>query len=427
MSTGELFFYIIAGISLQVAVISALAFIRHLRSYQYLKKRLAGFEGEPEKVPVLGLLTTSEKNGDAGPWQGYREFRVAQKVFEDKAKSICSFYLSPMDTSPLASFKPGQFLTFNPVVGASGEAGKKKIVRCYSLSDRPGLDHYRISIKRVPPPANKPEVRPGLSSNHFHDNVKAGDILAVKPPSGHFFLQGGTDPVVLIGGGIGITPMLSMLNHTLNAPDSSREIWLFYGVRNSADHAMKEHLEDLAEKHSNFHMHVCYSAPLERDRPGRDYQHKGHVDVRLLRLTLSFKLYEFYICGPRPMMEAIIPALEDWGVPDQHIHYESFGPASVSRPVRDVKARSEEEAFNVEFNRSGKSFTWDGQADSLLEFAETCGIEVDSGCRGGGCGTCQVTINSGEVTYIQAPDFEPTPGSCLLCVTRPKSDLSVEA
>lgn len=434
MTTLQLFYYIVLGICLQIALFALVAMFRHIRSYRFLQKRMAGLDAEPAAEPVLQdikRILPDALTGHAPLWKGLRTFKVARKVFEDPAKLVCSFYLEATDGSPLPDYKPGQFLTFQLTVRDLASGEPKDIVRCYSLSDAPGNPYYRVSVKRALPPPGKPNVPPGLSSNYFHDNVHIGNMLTVKAPSGHFFLEPGDSPVVLIAGGIGITPMLSMLNATIKTA-SHREVWLFYGVRNSFDHAMKAHFEVLASVHSNFRLHVCYSDPRPEDKLGTDYQHKGYVDVALLRQTLSFQIHDFYICGPRPMMESLVPALEEWGVPDQHIHYESFGPASITRasrkavPVAD-QSPSPHPQINVTFSKSGKTLAWDGRDDTLLDFAERHGITVDSGCRAGGCGSCQTRIKSGEVAYIQAPDFDAEPGTCLMCVSRPKNNLTVEA
>ena len=426
MSPLTLFGYIFLGILVQVVLFSALAIVRHMKAYQFLQRFLSGLGiRPPEESPLDTLKDVSgftDTGSGPGSWKGLRDFRVSSKVFEDKDKNICSFSLSPVDGGALANYQPGQFLTFQ--LDIPGKGGDGSLVRCYSLSDGPGGDSYRVSIKRVPPPTDRPELPPGLSSNHFHDHIQKGDVLKVRAPSGHFFLERGSSPVVLIGGGIGITPMLSMLSDTLNN-NSNRAIWIFYGVRNSAEHAMKRHIEELAKEHDNFHLRVCYSAPKQWDKKGVDYQHKGRVDINLLRLSLPFRVYDFYICGPRPMLESIVPGLEDWGVPDQHIHYEAFGPASINRRARKQEASGEE--FTVTFAKSGVTAMWDGSEDTLLDFAESNGVEIASGCRAGGCGSCQTEISEGEVAYTQSPDFDPEPGACLPCVSRPKKNLVVEA
>ena len=184
-------------------------------------------------------------------------------------------------------------------------------MRCYSLSDRPRPDYYRVSIKRVPAPADRPEAPPGLSSSHFHEHVHEGSILEVKAPSGHFHLMEDEPlPIVLIGGGIGITPMLSIVNSMLER-GSRRQIWLYYGVRNGSEAVMQEYLRRLEREHENFHLQLCFSNPFDNEKAGVDYQQRGRVDIPLLRSTLKLMRYQFYVCGPKPMMESLVPALEE--------------------------------------------------------------------------------------------------------------------
>jgi len=364
-------------------------------------------------------------------WAGWREFRVSQRAFEDTALSQCSFYLQPVDGQPLPAFKPGQFLTFSLDVApqAAGEpAPPRAITRCYSLSDGPQPAHYRVTIKRVPAPADRPEFPPGQSSSHFHDHVQAGDILRVKAPAGHFFIDPDPGvPVVLIGGGIGITPMMSMLRWCM-AEQPQRVVHLYYGLRNSREHAFKEPLEAFAASHPALRLNIAYSRPGEADLQGRDYQHAGHVDVELLRRTLPHGRHQFYVCGPPAMMEALVPALAAWGVPLADIHYEAFGPASVKLPgAAPAVAPAATAAVEVRFQRSGRTLNWDGRDASLLDFAERHGIEVESGCRSGGCGSCETRLLEGAVQYEHAPDHDIAAGHCLLCVGRPSSPLVLEA
>jgi ferredoxin len=160
---------------------------------------------------------------------------------------------------------------------------------------------------------------------------------------------------------------------------------------------------------------------------GSDYHHRGRVDVDLLRMVLPLKPYHYYLCGPSAMMETLVPALESWGVADSRIHYEAFGPASIKRHSPESDAASDVGNITVTFAQSGKQASWSPQSGSLLDFAEAQGIPIASGCRAGGCGSCQTTIRSGEVTYRQTPDYDPEPGSCLMCVCTPKTDVTLEA
>jgi len=334
-----------------------------------------------------------------------------------------SFYLKPHDGKPLPPFHPGQFLTFQLKIPDQ----PKPVIRCYSLSDSPNYpDRYRVSIKKVLPPRDAADAPPGLSSTFFNDGLREGDILDVKAPSGHFYLDTDKDSaVVLIGGGIGITPVLSMLN-TICESGSKREAWFFLGVRNSSDQIMKDHLEHLNLEHDNVHLHVCYSNPGDGDVEGRDYQHEGRVGLDLFKQVLPSNSYEFYICGPPPMMDSVTTGLKDWGVPDGQVNFEAFGPATVKKKRPQAEA-STAAAVEVVFARTGKTLKWDPAAESLLDFAEDNGVIIDSGCRAGNCGTCITAIKSGEVTYINEPGEPPEAGSCLTCIAMPTANLTLDA
>lgn len=425
MTTGILTLIIVAAILAQVAVALLLGLYRRRQQYRELGQHR---ENEERVAPPASSGLSAVTSVPSAPaWEGFREFTVQRREFEDSNREICSFYLAPLDGKPLPAFRPGQFLTFKLSLEDTQTSQPKSVVRCYSLSDAPRNDNYRISVKRVPAPADRPELPPGLSSNFFHDRVQPGSRLLVRAPSGHFhMMEEELLPMVLIAGGIGITPMLSMLNSVLqHGPD--REVWLFYGVRNGDEQMMKGPLQALARTHENFHLHVCYSAPREGESEGDDYQHRGRVDLALLRATLKMMRYQFYVCGPRAMMESIVPGLEEWGVPSGDIYYESFGPATLIKHEKAVVEETGAQPISVLFSRSGKSIPWDPGAASLLAFAEANGVEVESGCRAGSCGACQTAVQGGEVDYTQAPDVDVAAGHCLLCISVPKSDLTLEA
>lgn len=375
-------------------------------------------------VPLVEPVMAGSRGESA--WAGWREFRVARREYEDPARSQCSFYLEPVDGRALPAFKPGQFLTF-ALDPFEGTGAFRTITRCYSLSDRPDPASYRVTIKRVPAPRDQPELPPGLSSNHFHDHVRAGDVLKLKAPSGHFFIDPDASvPVVLVGGGIGITPMMSMLQWCL-AEQPSRTVHLYYGVRRGGEHAFKVVLESLAAAHPTLHLNVVYSSPAAADVSGRDYHHRGHVDVELLRRTLPHGRHQFYVCGPPAMMQTLVPALAAWGVPRADLHFEAFGPASIKLPGDAVQPPATTAPLEIRFQRSGRTLSWEHGDESLLDFAERHGLVVDSGCRSGGCGACQTRLLEGEVRYVHEPDHDIAPGHCLLCVGRPASPLVLEA
>ena len=423
MTSLSLLLWVISGILLQLAIYLGIIFWRHWLAYRAMSNRR-----ENTNLTLLEDMSRDTEEISVPTRLDFRKFRVDRKVMEDASLSICSFFLVPEDGKPLLPFLPGQFLTFRlDLPLASG--GTEQVIRCYSLSDAPRSDCYRVSIKRVSAAAGS-DFSPGRASNYFHDQVSIGSILQVRSPAGHFHIGSSNDPVVLVGGGIGITPMLSMLNWCLeNQP--GREVWLFYGVRNGHELVMQSYLAALAKSHTNFYLRICLSAPQADDVAGQNYHHKGRIDISLLRSQLPAKPYQFYICGPTSMLENLVPALEDWEVPNTHIHFEAFGPASIKRRSANdtvINGRNDAVANNifVSFAQSGKQLLWQPFVDSLLELVESQGISVNSGCRAGSCGSCQTKILSGEVVYRQPPDYDPEPGNCLLCVCTPKTSVTLE-
>jgi ferredoxin-NADP reductase len=413
MTAPFLLFCIIAALLVQLA--GAIGFA--------LWRRRAAVGGAPSSV------RTEVSETSTLAWGGWREFRVARREYEDRANTQCSFYLEPLDHAALPLFSPGQFLTFAIQVADATSCLERTITRCYSLSDRPDPRHYRVTIKRAPSPLDRPDVPPGAVSNHFHDRIREGDVVKVKAPSGRFFIDADPMlPAVLIAGGIGITPMMSMLRWCL-AEQPQHPVHLYYGVRSSDEHAFKQTLEQLVRSHPSFRLNVVYSRPGPNDWQGRDFQYAGHVDIDLLRRTLLEGCYQFYVCGPAPMMESLVPALGAWGVHQENIHYEAFGPASLpSALVLSMENRSPEAVpVAVRFRRSGRTLMWDGQDANLLDFAERHGVTVESGCRSGSCGSCETRLVSGTVRYDDKPDHEVAQGHCLLCIGRPDSPIVLEA
>ena len=388
-----------------------------------LNQKRADLEGDLLKVRVDQIIEVKRLENEKArlSWNGFRKFKVVSKVKE--THDITSFYLSPHDGKPLPIFFPGQFLTFQLNI----EGNTHPVVRCYSLSDSPHHpDRYRVSIKKVPPPRNDPKAPPGLVSNHFHESINENDILDVKAPSGQFYLDiHAKGPVVLLAGGVGITPVLSMLNALVEI-ESQREIWFCLGVRNKKEHIMKEHLEKVAKENPNVNLQVFYSSPAETDFKEKDYHIEGRVKVSSLINLLPSNNYDFYICAPPPMVEDLRNDLAAWGVPKTSIHFEAFGPATVKKCTTNSKSEGVPK-IDVSFTKSGKVFPWDPNLTSLLELAENNGIPLDSGCRAGNCGTCLTAIKSGEVSYVGEPGSLPEEGSCLACIAVPKGDLTLDA
>ena len=372
-----------------------------------------------KKIDVLNL------KAQAAPevaWNGYRKFTVAKKV--EECKDTFSFYLSPHNGRPLPPFKPGQYLTFE----VQPPGAPKAQIRCYSLSDGAlSDDHYRVTIKRY----MKEDGTPGVVSNYFADHVSEGDLLNVKAPSGKFFLDVEVDrPVVLISGGIGITPMLAIARQLTHSKDN-REIYFFFGCRNRVDHMFRDEVIELQKANPNMRLHICYSRPLDKDVQGEAYHHEGRVTIDLMKRILPSSNYEYYLCGPGPFMDTLVHGLYVWGVPKKDVKFEAFGPATVKSGPKEPTPQSETDhqaVIPIEFARSGKTVPWDSGMENLLEFAEKNGITtIEGGCRAGGCGSCLVAILQGEVEYILEPGAAPEEGSCLSCICRPKGKLVIDA
>ena len=207
---------------------------------------------------------------------------------------------------------------------------------------------------------------------------------------------------MLIAGGVGLTPLLCMVN-ALAARGAARETWLFYGVRNGRDQIMKEHLRQLAQQLPWFHLRVCYSNPTAEDVKGTDYDCGQRISLELLKAQLPSNNYEFYVCGPPGMMTAICQSLKDWGVPETKVFSEAFGPrgrACMPPPTTSAPGKAAAPvASKVAFTRSGKTVPWDSQAGNLLNLARSHGVDIPSGCCVGNCGTCETAMKSGEVRY----------------------------
>ncbi|WP_028550369.1 NO-inducible flavohemoprotein [Paenibacillus sp. UNC451MF] len=255
--------------------------------------------------------------GQTGGWQGFRRFIVERKVEESEV--ITSFYLVPEDHQGIADFEPGQYVSVKLTIPGQSYTH----IRQYSLSDAPGRPHYRISVKREGALDGKPA---GIVSNYLHHNVKAGDVLELSAPAGEFTLEKNEKPVVLISGGVGLTPMISMLN-TLAEQESNRSVTFVHAAQNGQVHAMKAHVADLARRHDHVRSYVCYSAPTELDRKDGAYDKEGYIDLFWLKSFISGPDASFYYCGPVPFLKSVHRILKEWGVEDANLHYEFFGPA----------------------------------------------------------------------------------------------------
>jgi nitric oxide dioxygenase len=265
-------------------------------AYQQLADLLIGLE---EKM-------YAERAAAPGGWRGTRLFRVARKVRE--SEEITSFYLRPVDGGELLAFHPGQY------IGVRLHVDGEEVRRNYSLSAAPNGHEYRISVKREPN---------GKVSNHLHVNVNEGDTLDLFAPAGNFKLEHNDKPLVLISGGVGITPTLAMLQAALA---TDRPVHFIHSARHGGVHAFRNTIDELAARHPQLKRFYCY----EQRRAGDPDAHGiGYLDeARLDEWLPETRDVDVYFLGPTAFMKAVKKHLKAVGVPESQSRYEFFGPAA---------------------------------------------------------------------------------------------------
>ncbi|SAK53770.1 oxidoreductase FAD/NAD(P)-binding subunit [Caballeronia hypogeia] len=348
---------------------------------------------------------------------GFRRLCVTRRVRE--SESIVSFELAPTDGMALAPFRAGQFVAVRLAL-PDGES----LIRTYSLSGDPAeRSRWRISVKQETNPR-------GRGSCHLHERAAVGDVLEIAGPAGAFVCAEDSDrPVVLLSGGVGVTPMLSMLHRLSSA--STRRVHFIHACENGAVHAFREEVQRLAAMRAGIGVHVCYRLP--RDDEDRDaFDSRGLLTKETLQALLPLDDYEVYLCGPPPFMQANWNLLRNLGVARERIHYEFFGPATVIDGDVSPPATASEssqpvdgEAITVRFHPHGEPVAWNPACASLLEFAEQCGHAAPFSCRAGICNSCITRLVAGRVDYAEPPLDPPADGELLLCCARPVTSVTL--
>ena len=246
-----------------------------------------------------------------GGWTGWRTFTIDE--MRPESSVITSFILRPTDGRPVIRHKPGQYLTFWLEI-----PGKPPVKRNYSISQAANGETYRISIKRE---------AMGVASGWLHDQAKPGTVLKVAAPAGEFFLTVTPErPVVLMSGGVGLTPMVAMLE-TIAQHHPDLPVQYLHGTQDGSTHALASVVHALAAGHPNISVTNFYQAPRAQDVAGRDYDHYGLIDEAWLTAHTPIDDADYYLCGPRPFLRTFVATLSLAGVASDRIHYEFFGPA----------------------------------------------------------------------------------------------------
>lgn len=248
-----------------------------------------------------------------GSWLGWRKFKIAKKV--EESSEITSFYLVPSDNGSLPQYKVGQYISVRVFVE---ELGLKQ-PRQYTLSDSPKADHLRISVKREDA---KADFAAGWVSNTLH-NLKEGDEIEVTAPTGNFFLLDHNKKNVLISGGVGLTPMIAMLNGLVDA-GIPQPVSFIHACRNAQVHAMKQHIEQVKAQYPTVRSFVAY----EEDN-ANEADVVGRLDLTQVPSDMLPKDADYYLCGPAFFMQAQHKALVDLGISPAQIHLEAFSTGGV--------------------------------------------------------------------------------------------------
>jgi ferredoxin-NADP reductase/MOSC domain-containing protein YiiM len=357
----------------------------------------------------------------AGPppaWTGFRPLRVADKRRE--STNVTSLMLEPSDGHPLTAAMPGQFIVLRLKPAPEAPA----LLRSYSLCSEPSEERWRLGIKQEPN---------GAAGAYVETRLKVGDVIDASAPRGAFTLRQGDGPVILLSAGIGLTPVLAMLQ-ALAAGRSRREVWWIHGARNRAEHAFAAEVQGLLKLLPGGHSYVCYSSPGPADRPAIDFDAAGRVDVHVLQELGISREADFYLCGPASFMSSLTADLTSWGVSAERLHSENFGsgpamtPGVAAAPARapHLPDRPPGAGPMVSFARSNLAVRWDSAFQSLLELAEACDVPARWACRTGVCHNCESGLIAGAVDYLPNPLEPPGDGNLLICCSRPRADVVLD-
>jgi ferredoxin-NADP reductase len=380
---------------------------------EYLAPALPRAGGAPSQVPSRPLPAEAKSASASRPAGQPRQptsrgfLQVPVLATFDETPTIKTIRVARPDGF---GFAAGQFMPVR--VRVDGQ----ELTRCYSISSAPAAQGYlEISVRRQ-----------GTVSNALHATARPGSWLSIRQPAGAFIFPAGDDrPIVLIAGGIGVTPLMSMLRHGV-LMEPARPITLIYSAHTEADFAFRDELECLARRHPQFLLQLAAAAG-----PASSGLHRGRIDAELLGTTVPNLAHSIsFICGPAAMIESMKGILGTAGVPPSQIRHEVFEAAVAAAgdaPPRPVRVAGRGAAHRVSCARSQRVFDV-RQDQTLLEGAEAAGVNLPSLCRAGVCGTCRVRVSKGAVDCESSaldPD-EVDAGFVLACVATVRADCEAD-
>ena len=364
-------------------LVLALTFVFRELGRRELDKLVTKDEGEEK-----GLSAYAESKGELV------EMEVLQ--IRQLSPTIKSFRLKPL--ADYVHYQPGQFLAFH-----TGE--QQDVVRCYSLNStpsRPGL--YEVTVRLL---------EGGLGSTWMHEQVKIGDKLKVNNPAGRFTFKQKAKASIFVAGGIGITPMMSMLKYAVDTGDQ-RELYFFYAGRTLEELVFHDELLIISSRSCHIH-YVPMMKTVPEDWPGA----MGRISAEMMLATgLNFADCELYTCGPPAMMNSVKEIAAANGMPSENFYNEVFAsPSSEKQGKIQCKVTFEGEVFDY------------NESIPLLNFLEQQGKEIPYSCRAGVCGSCECTVTQGEVKMLESDylnEDDLAQGRRLSCISYPKGDVELK-
>ena len=345
-------------------------------------------------------------------WRG--QLRVGSIIKE--TPNVKTFRLLPTSDDHFLpfTFVPGQFLNLAFWIGGA------RMNRSYSISSSPTQREYiDLTVRREPR---------GAVSRHIVDLLKVGDKIEAGGPVGKFVFTGKeADSIVLISGGVGITPMVSISRY-LTEQSWPGDIFFIYACRTPADYIFADEIAALERRNPKLHIVITMTRPEGTDWKGP----RGHLTKELLTQSVpNLTSRRIHLCGPISMMDATKALLAEMGVPPDQLKTEAFGTPKPSPAIAETTAKATAEATGplVTFSKNNKSAKIHA-GQTVLELSEELGIGIEFSCRVGTCGVCKVKMTSGEVEMAVEDSLDAddkTNGIILACQARPKGDIAVEA
>jgi len=352
-------------------------------------------------------------------WSNGRHLVRCVKVIQETwdVRTFCFMAAQPV----LFFFKPGQFVTLEL------EIDDQPVMRSYTISSSPSVPYsFSISIKRMPG---------GKVSNWLHDNLQEGQELAVHGPVGLFnAIDFPADKVLLLSGGVGITPVMSMTRWFYDT-NANVDMVFVHSARTPKDIIFHRELEHMAARINNFSLHII----CEKHGQGEAWAgYRGYLNQKMLELIApDFMEREIFCCGPTPYMNAVKHLLESNGFDMQHYHEESFGatPPEVRAEVKELAAEAADaepvpvaDQHQVAFTATGKSIRVD-PGETVHAAAAKLGLHIPKACGMGICGTCKVMKTAGEVSMEHnggITDEDVAEGYILSCCSVPQGDVVID-